>query len=128
MPMRRWRRRAAVIAGPATVPLVVGASFSGFLLPWDMLRLWAVIAGSKVVGYRDAFRPIVRSAFVRGAEVSKSTLWRWFVVHTMVLPPLIATVLIVMWTRRRSPTPSSGAVPLDEAHPAIVTAERGVAP
>ncbi len=39
-----------------------------------------------------------------GVEVSRATLWRWFILHTVVLSILVVAALVVAWRPRRRAT------------------------
>jgi ubiquinol-cytochrome c reductase cytochrome b subunit len=63
-------------------------SFSGYLLPWDQLSLWAVTIGVSIV---EAIPPEVVGRTVnllaRGApEFGASGLLRWYLLHVIALP------------------------------------------
>jgi quinol-cytochrome oxidoreductase complex cytochrome b subunit len=97
-----WRRgRVALVAGPGLVVLVVAAAFTGYLLPWDQLALWAVTVGTNMRGYRPVFGSSVKYVLLGSTEVSQSTMWRWFVVHTMVISALMLAALFFAWRPRR---------------------------
>jgi quinol-cytochrome oxidoreductase complex cytochrome b subunit len=104
--VRRWRQ------WPVAIWLVVIAaalSFTGSLLPWDQLSLWAVTVGADIKGYAPVFSDQVRFVLVGGVELSKETVQRWAIVHTVVLPsvailvPAIAVVLRRRVRPRRVP-------------------------
>jgi quinol---cytochrome c reductase cytochrome b subunit, bacillus type len=97
-----WRQgRTALVAGPGLVLLVLGASFTGYLLPWDQLALWAVTVGTNMQGYTPVFGSSVKYVLLGSNEVSQSTMWRWFVVHTMVISALLLAALFFAWRPRR---------------------------
>jgi quinol-cytochrome oxidoreductase complex cytochrome b subunit len=104
----RWtgprQRRSGVVTGPAIAVLVLVASFTGTLLPWDQLALWAVTVGSDMSG----FRPIlddsqVRFVLIGGSEVSTATVRFWLAVHAVVIPVAIGGCLALA-RRERPPT------------------------
>jgi quinol-cytochrome oxidoreductase complex cytochrome b subunit len=95
---------------------MLAASFTGYLLPWDQLGLWAVRVGTDLKGYRPAFGSQARFVVIGGSEISKSMLWRRFVIHTAVLSGLLVALLTVAFRLRprhgrRSPTPLPLPVP-----------------
>jgi quinol-cytochrome oxidoreductase complex cytochrome b subunit len=94
------RRVAAAATGFAVLGLA--ASFTGYLLPWDQLALWAVTIGAKLPGglWGAAFSDQVRFVLMRNREISQSELRTWFLVHAFVLPPLIAATLFAAFFRR----------------------------
>lgn len=101
-PRNRGRsRRAAVAIGLGLVATVLFGSFTGPLLAWDQLGLWAVTVGADWSGYSrlvlDADE--VRFAIVDGAQITLGTLVRWLVVHTVVVGALLAVLLVAAWRR-----------------------------
>jgi quinol-cytochrome oxidoreductase complex cytochrome b subunit len=86
---------ATVGAGLAFTTLA--ASFTGFLLPWDQLALWAVTINSDFNGYTPLFGSQVRFVLLGGTEVSPATITRWLLVHMLVLGPGVVGVLILGW-------------------------------
>jgi quinol-cytochrome oxidoreductase complex cytochrome b subunit len=110
--VRRWPG-ATVGSGLALTTLA--ASFTGFLLPWDQLALWAVTINSDFNGYRPLFGPQVRFVLLGGTEVSPATVTRWLLIHMLMLGPAVVGVVILGWRhhftlhrarpRRRGPGP-----------------------
>jgi quinol-cytochrome oxidoreductase complex cytochrome b subunit len=78
---------------------VVGvfASFTGYLLPWDQLALWAVTVGTNMMG----FMPIIRNSsqvqyvLIGGSQISVGTLRAWFFIHVLVVPVVLFAVGIL---------------------------------
>jgi quinol-cytochrome oxidoreductase complex cytochrome b subunit len=96
------RARAALVAIGLTLVLAVAAAgFTGYLLPWDLLSLRAVLVPSHYQGYRTAFGSNVRFAIIGHTEVTRSTLWRWFLVHSVALTIVIAGLLVLAAALRR---------------------------
>src|SRR5205085_8071821 len=70
------RRVAAFATGFAVVALA--ASFTGYLLPWSQLALFAVTVGANFHGAWDAaFSEQVRFVIVHSTEVSQTTYRNW---------------------------------------------------
>jgi quinol-cytochrome oxidoreductase complex cytochrome b subunit len=93
----------------ALVVLVLALLWTGGLLPWDQLALWAVTVGTNMRGYFTlAFDDQVKFALVRSTEVGRDTLRNWFLVHASVLP--VAGLGFLVWLRRRSSTVSNAGV------------------
>jgi quinol-cytochrome oxidoreductase complex cytochrome b subunit len=112
----RRRKLVAVALGPALILAVAAVGFTGYLLPWDQLGLWAVRVPSDFKGYRAVFGHQVRFVFIGHSDVSQSILWRWFLIHCVVLT-LVAVALIaaaLIGRRRSAPEPIHDA----EASPA----------
>ena len=49
-------------------------SFTGYLLPWDQLALWAVTVGTNMGGYSPVLGDQVRFALLGSAEIGTETL------------------------------------------------------
>jgi len=99
---RRTRGSIALslIAGVATL----AAGFTGYLLPWDQLALWAVTTGSDMRGYGPILRhDNVRYVILGSREIDVSTFSRWFWIHTLVVPLVIAAALIGLVITSRRP-------------------------
>ena len=95
--IRRWA--APSIGAGLTVTTWV-ASFTGYLLPWDQLALWAVKVGSSMAGYRPLLGSQVRFVLIDGVEVSPGTIVGWLLVHSLVLGPLLVGLVVLAWRRR----------------------------
>lgn len=89
------KRNRAALVSTFTVLLVAAASFTGYLLPWDQMALWAVTTGTDIFGYTPVFADNVRFVLINGVEIGSDTLLRWFIVHVAVLPILLVAVTFV---------------------------------
>ena len=94
----RW---AAVVALTLLPVLALGASFTGFLLPWDQLAITKVAVGASYRGVLVAFRDDVRYVIISGTEIAVDTYRRWTVAHLLILPALVvaAGIWLVRLTR-----------------------------
>jgi quinol-cytochrome oxidoreductase complex cytochrome b subunit len=95
----RTRRWLDTTAGVGIVVVALAASFTGFLLPWDQLALWAVTVGSDLKGYRPLLGPAVRFVLIDGTEVSRAAFVKWLLVHVLLLGPMLGALLVVAWHR-----------------------------
>ena len=98
----RRHARSVLIAGFGLIAVTAVAQLTGHLLPWTSQALRSVRANSDVYGYRTAFSSAVRYVLVGTARVNRSTLWRWFLLHTVLLPVLVvaSATLLVRGLRR----------------------------
>jgi menaquinol-cytochrome c reductase cytochrome b subunit len=104
---RRWTGPA--LGAGLTVTAVL-AAFTGYLLPWDQLALWAVRVGTNLSGYRPLFDPdTVRFVLLDGTEVGRVTVVRWLIVHAAVLGPALLVLLGLAWRRGAGPADSVDA-------------------
>jgi quinol-cytochrome oxidoreductase complex cytochrome b subunit len=72
--------------GVLLLVLVFLFSFTGYLLPWDQLSLWAVTVGANLAG--DA-----RVLLLGARSVGEETLNRFYVLHCVGLP--LATIVLM---------------------------------
>jgi quinol-cytochrome oxidoreductase complex cytochrome b subunit len=115
------RRKRAPIAFPLLAGVAtLAAAFTGYLLPWDQLSLWAVTVGSDMRGYGPILRHHgVKFVILGSSEIDVGTFSRWFWTHTVVLPVVIVAMLIALalTVRRRgdysqgSKRPSNSSLP-----------------
>jgi quinol-cytochrome oxidoreductase complex cytochrome b subunit len=99
------RRRASIL-----LPLLAGfsalvASFTGFLLPWDQLSLWAVTVGTNMRGYEPILRNDHKINYVLfgNRTTAAATLRNEYWLHAVAIPIVIIGLLIALWfVARRS--------------------------
>jgi quinol-cytochrome oxidoreductase complex cytochrome b subunit len=102
-------------------------SFSGYLLPWDQLAVWAVTVGADMaratplLGHEGPFSDLlgmkanndVRFALLGGTTVGQATLLRFYVLHCVFLPIALTVFTVVhFWRVRRDGY--SGDVPVKQ--------------
>jgi len=83
-------------------------SFTGYLLPWDQLSLWAVTVGTNMMGYTPVFGGSVKYVLLGSREISGETLLRWYVLHVLMLPFVIVIFMAVHFWRVRKDGGISG--------------------
>jgi quinol-cytochrome oxidoreductase complex cytochrome b subunit len=85
---RRWRLAAALLI------TTLALAYTGLLLPWDQLALWAVTTGTDYQGMLGAaFGDEVRFVLFGGVEIGQAALRLWFLVHTVALTVVFAGLL-----------------------------------
>jgi quinol-cytochrome oxidoreductase complex cytochrome b subunit len=114
--------------GVILLVLTMLLSFTGYLLPWDQLAIWAITVGSRMAGAT----PIIgtggpgaallalgdvnfvheasdaRFAMLGGRFVGEATLLRFYVLHCIGLPFIIMIFMIVHFWRVRKDGGISG--------------------
>ncbi|MHA2621698.1 MAG: cytochrome b N-terminal domain-containing protein [bacterium JZ-2024 1] len=76
-------------------------SFTGYLLPWDQLALWAITVGSNMasytpfLGYQGPFAMLdqwsdAHFVLLGGSTVGEGALIRFYVLHCVILPVILA--------------------------------------
>jgi quinol-cytochrome oxidoreductase complex cytochrome b subunit len=107
--------------GVVLLVLTLFMSFTGYLLPWDQIAIWAITVGaqmgaaSPLVGYTGPFAPAVKLggvslvtqssdvsfALLGGSGVGSSTLLRFYVFHCVAVPLIMAFLIAVHFWRVR---------------------------
>jgi len=89
--------------GLAMLALIMGACFTGYLLPWDQLAYWAVTIVTGMAGYVPGAGPALARLLRGGDEIGPATLATYFALHTQWLPVLLlAGAGFHFWRVRRA--------------------------
>ena len=90
------------VVGVLLLLLTLGASFTGYLLPWDQLSFWAITIGTNIAGYAPVFGPTIRQLMLGGSDVGQNALIRFYALHVVVLPFLaILLISLHLWRVRK---------------------------
>lgn len=91
----KYPREATWIAGVGLLLLVLGFSFTGYLLPWDQKAYWATVVGTTIAGQT----PVVGSwiaNILRGTDgMGAPTITRFYALHVLLLPALTAFLIAI---------------------------------
>lgn len=91
----KYPREVNWVLGVGLFIIVMGFSFTGYLLPWDQKAYWATAVGTNIAGTT----PLVGGALVAllrgGSELGAATLARFYAFHVLWLP-LLLTVLVAL--------------------------------
>ncbi len=96
------------VVGVVLLLLTLLLSFTGYLLPWDQLALWAVTVGTNMAGFVPVVGDQVKFALLGSAEVTANTLLRWYVLHVLFFPFIIVIFMAVHFWRVRKDGGISG--------------------
>jgi quinol-cytochrome oxidoreductase complex cytochrome b subunit len=96
------------VIGIVLLLLTLLLSFTGYLLPWDQLSLWAVTVGTNMAGYTPVFGNQVRFVLLGGNDIGANTLIRWYVLHVLMLPFVIVIFMAIHFWRVRKDGGISG--------------------
>ncbi len=100
-------------------------AFTGYLLPWDQLSMWAVTVGTNMAGAAPLFghegpfshalgvteQTDLRAALIGGPTIGGPALLRFYVAHCIILPLGLMTGLAVHFWRIRKDGGISGPRP-----------------
>ena len=96
------------VIGVLLLFLTLLLSFSGYLLPWDQLALWAVTVGTNMAGFIPVMGAQVKFLLLAGVEVSAAGLLRFYVLHVLFFPFIIVIFMAVHFWRVRKDGGTSG--------------------
>ncbi len=111
--------------GVVLLVLTLFLSFTGYLLPWDQLAIWAVTVGTNMasstplLGAEGPFSSLLgvtnsndaRFALLGGTSVGANTLLRFYVLHCVAVPFLAGVLMIVHFWRIRKDGFSAAPLP-----------------
>jgi quinol-cytochrome oxidoreductase complex cytochrome b subunit len=101
------------LIGLALLVTTLGLSFTGYLLPWDQLAYWASTIGANIaaspreltdaLGVTSWFDPggLSRRVLLGADEVGQAALTRFYLLHVILLPILLAWLVGVHFWRIR---------------------------
>ncbi|MBI4348515.1 MAG: cytochrome b N-terminal domain-containing protein [Elusimicrobia bacterium] len=98
----KYPRESTWLVGIALLLLVLGFSFTGYLLPWDQKAYWATMVGASIAGQTPVVGETVAKVLIGGTEMGAATLTRFYALHVLVLPALtggalLAHLYLVVW-------------------------------
>ena len=98
------------VIGVILLTLTLLLSFTGYLLPWDQLALWAVTVGTNMMGYTPVFGSQVKFVLIGGSRSAPPPCLRWYVLHVLMFPFVIVIFMAVHFWRVRKDGGISGAL------------------
>jgi quinol-cytochrome oxidoreductase complex cytochrome b subunit len=88
--------------------LTLFLSFTGYLLPWDQLAIWAVTVGGNMASYTPVFGAQIKFGLFAGLEATTATLLRFYVLHVLFFPFIIVIFMAIHFWRVRKDGGISG--------------------
>lgn len=89
----RKPREVNWILGLLLLQVILAFGLTGYLLPWDQRAYWATVVSINI----SKLTPVVGewvAGFLRGgSEIGALTLTRWYALHVLVLPPVLAVLV-----------------------------------
>lgn len=91
----KYPREVTWLVGVVLFLLVMGFSFTGYLLPWDQKAYWATTVGAHIAGQTPGIGPWIAKLMMGGDDLGAATLTRFYAIHVLVLPLLIGLFIAV---------------------------------
>ncbi|MBI2930141.1 MAG: cytochrome b N-terminal domain-containing protein [Planctomycetes bacterium] len=101
------------VIGMLLMAVTLGLSFTGYLLPWDQLAYWAITIGANIaqsprevtdaIGLTPYFDPggLQKLLLLGSDEVGEEALIRFYLLHVIILPLILVTLIAVHFWRIR---------------------------
>lgn len=82
-------RELTWLVGVAIFQVILGFSFTGYLLPWDQKAYWATVVGTRIAATIPMIGEDLLVLIRGGHDVGALTLTRFYSIHVMLLPVLL---------------------------------------
>jgi menaquinol-cytochrome c reductase cytochrome b subunit len=89
----KYPRELTWIIGVTLLILTIAMGFTGYLLPFDQRAYWATIVGVNINGTGPLVGPYLSDFLRAGPEFGATTLSRFYAIHMMLIPGLIAGLI-----------------------------------
>ena len=89
----KYPRELNWIIGVVLVILTFVMSLTGYLLPFDQRSYWATIVAANINGTGPIVGPFLSDFLRGGADFGATTLSRFYAIHMMLVPGLIAALI-----------------------------------
>jgi len=91
----KFPREVNWLVGVGLFVLVLGFSFTGYLLPWDQKAYWATAVGTSMAGTTPIIGSMLLAILRGGGDLGSATLARFYGFHVLWLPILLAALLVL---------------------------------
>jgi menaquinol-cytochrome c reductase cytochrome b subunit len=115
----KYPRELNWIIGVVLVILTFLMSLTGYLLPFDQRSYWATIVAANINGTGPLVGPFLSDFLRGGADFGATTLSRFYAIHMMLVPVLIAGLIgahLYLVTRLGTTAPPWLRADTDEKH------------
>jgi len=94
----KYPREINWLLGVVLLFIVLGFSFTGYLLPWDQKAYWATQVGTNIAGTTPIIGPAMVKMLRGGTQLGAATLARFFALHVLLLPMLLVIIVLLHLT------------------------------
>ncbi|MBI4501597.1 MAG: cytochrome b N-terminal domain-containing protein [Gemmatimonadetes bacterium] len=89
----KYPREVNWLIGVGLFAIVLGFSFTGYLLPWDQKAYWATAVGTNIAGTTPGVGGRMVALLRGGSELGAATLTRFYAFHVLWLPVSLAALV-----------------------------------
>ncbi len=91
----KYPREINWLLGVGLFILVLGFSFTGYLLPWDQKAYWATAVGTNIAGTTPLIGGRLVTLLRGGADLGAATLTRFYAFHVLWLPLFLGGLVLL---------------------------------
>ena len=91
----KYPREMNWVLGVVLLFIVLGFSFTGYLLPWDQKAYWATQVGTNIAGTTPLIGGIMVKLLRGGSQLGAETLTRFFSLHVLLFPLLLFGIVLL---------------------------------
>jgi quinol-cytochrome oxidoreductase complex cytochrome b subunit/cytochrome c551/c552 len=88
-------RELTWLLGVTLLLVTMGLSFTGGPLPWDQAGYWAAEVGTSIPGSLPVVGSLTTELMRGGAEMGQLTISRFFILHVMILPLTLLSLIVL---------------------------------
>ena len=89
----KYPRELNWLVGVVLLVLTMAVAFTGYLLRFDQRSFWATVVGVNINASVPLLGPYIADFMRGGAEFGSATLTRFYSIHMLLLPGLIAALI-----------------------------------
>ena len=89
----KYPREINWVIGVVLLVLTLAMGFTGYLLPFDQRSFWATVVGVNINASGPIMGPYLADFLRGGAEFGQATLSRFYAIHMLLIPGLIAALI-----------------------------------
>jgi menaquinol-cytochrome c reductase cytochrome b subunit len=89
----KYPRELNWVVGVVLLVLTLAMGFTGYLLPFDQRSFWATVVGVNINGTGPVIGPYLADFLRGGPEFGATTLSRFYAIHMLLIPVLIAALI-----------------------------------
>jgi menaquinol-cytochrome c reductase cytochrome b subunit len=89
----KYPRELNWVIGVVLLVLTMAMGLTGYLLPFDQRSFWATVVAVNITGTGPVLGPFLGDFLRAGPEFGATTLSRFYAIHMLVIPGLIAALI-----------------------------------
>lgn len=89
----KYPRELNWLIGVVLLVMTLAMGFTGYLLPFDQRSFWATVVGVNIQASAPVIGPYLADFLRGGAELGTTTLARFYALHMLLIPGLIAALI-----------------------------------